>query len=269
MTRILSDLHFGHRGSRVRELGQLAPLLEGAERIVFNGDSVEMRFMEEREQALADADALRQLCVASGANPVFLTGNHDPALTDLHHLELADGAVFVTHGDILFQGISPWSIEAAALREAHRQATETLAPSADLHRQLVAIRRAALALEQMGGKFLTLQKPGVLNAITHHLWPPWRPWHILMGWARTPFLANALAAAHAPQARFVIVGHTHFSGVWRVGKRVVINTGGFVPLSSGLAVDLDDEWLIVRKIAFENGQFRLARKVASYVLDPA
>jgi len=264
--RILSDLHFRHPSSRLQQLHQLAPLLAGADRIIFNGDSVEMRFLEEREQALAYADALRQLCIGAGAEPLFITGNHDPMLTGVHHLELAERTVFVTHGDILFEGLAPWSIEAPLLRKTHRQEKESLGYPADLPHQLEAMRRTALALEHLGPKFRGLQKPGVFQAVRHHLWPPWRPWNIFLGWVRTPFLANRLAALHAPEARFVVLGHTHFSGVWSVGKRIVINTGGFLPLSRSLSVELDDERLVVRRIVSENGRFQFGQEVASYDL---
>ena len=265
-TRILSDLHFGHRGSRVRELRQLAPLLEGAQRVLFNGDSVEMLFLDERESGGAAVTALRQLCLEVGAEPVFLTGNHDPTLTETHFLELAGGAVFVTHGDILFHGLSPWSIEGELLRAAHTREMEALGHPADLPGQLLAMRRAALAIEHLGEQIRALRKPGLLHAVARHLWPPSLPWHILRGWARTPFLANAFAARHAPQAQFVVIGHTHFGGVWRVGQRVVINTGSFLPLSRRFAIDLDEDALRVREIVFQGGLFRAGREVAKFRL---
>jgi len=43
VTRIISDLHYGDPASRVRSLDALQPLFSGADRMVFNGDSVETR----------------------------------------------------------------------------------------------------------------------------------------------------------------------------------------------------------------------------------
>ena len=225
-----------------------------------------MLFLEDRAQGAADADALRELCLECGTDPVFLTGNHDPTVSGEHHLELAGGAIFVTHGDILFHGISPWGIEAGLLSKAHTREIAAMGHPADLTQRLKAVRRATLAIEHMGAKF-NVAKPGLLHLVRHHLWPPWRPLHILSGWARAPFLANALAARHAPQARFVILGHTHFSGVWRIGKRIIINTGGFLPLSRRFAVDLSDSQLSVREIVSGNGRLRLGPEVARYGLD--
>ncbi len=39
--RILSDLHYGDRGSRIRTLSSLTPLFEGAGSLVLNGDTLD------------------------------------------------------------------------------------------------------------------------------------------------------------------------------------------------------------------------------------
>lgn len=268
VTRILSDLHYGHKSSLVWDWRQIAPLVEGAGRVVFNGDTVEMRFREERPKAVADAEALRELCLEWGAQPILLTGNHDPALTDLHHLELAGGAVLVTHGDILFHGLSPWSVEAARLIDAHTRELAAMGNPVDFPSKLLAMRRAALALEGLGEELRRHQKPGLLFAIKHHLWPPWRPLRIVAAWMRTPALADALAAYCLPRAQFVALGHTHYSGVWRRGQRIVINTGGFLPLAGRLAIDLDDETLTVREIISDRGLFRFGREIGRFPVNP-
>ena len=175
--------------------------------------------------------------------------------------------MFVTHGDILFHGLSPWGNEAALLRAAHTRELEALGNRSDLPSQFLAMRRAALVLEDMGETVHRLRKPGLVRAMAHHLWPPWRPFHILSGWARTPFLAGAFAARHAPQAQVIVIGHTHFSGVWRIGKRVVINTGGFVPFSRPLAVDLEEETLSIREVVAKGEAFQLGREVARHRLE--
>ncbi|MEI8233880.1 MAG: metallophosphoesterase [Verrucomicrobiota bacterium] len=262
MIRILSDVHFGYPSTRVKAVEQLAPLVEGVERVVFNGDTVEMRFPEERARAEAAVEALRLFCRAAGAEPVFLTGNHDPAITETHHLELANGAVLVTHGDILFHGLSPWSTEARLLHAAHDRELAALGHPADLPRRLLALRRAAMILEPLGEKLMPRVKPGLWHALAEHFWPPWRPLRILGGWAQTPFLANALAARDTPGAQCVVLGHTHFSGVWRMGTRMIVNTGGFIPMGRPLAVDMDGATLTVRQIVYQHGLLRPGRIVA-------
>ena len=42
-TRIISDLHYGDRASRVKRLRQIAPLLDGPARLVVNGDALDTR----------------------------------------------------------------------------------------------------------------------------------------------------------------------------------------------------------------------------------
>ncbi|MDD5349137.1 MAG: hypothetical protein PHQ12_02890 [Chthoniobacteraceae bacterium] len=262
MIRILSDLHFGYSSSRVKAAEQLAPLAEGAEEVLFNGDTVETRFPQERDRAREAVAALRNVCHTAGAHAVFLTGNHDPDVTEIHHLELADGAILVTHGDVLFHGLSPWSTEAAVLRAAHDRELAALGHPEDLTRRLEALRRAARVLEPLGAKLMPRVKPGLWHALAEHFWPPWRTLRILGGWAQTPFLANALAARCVPQARCVILGHTHFSGVWRVGGRLVVNTGGFTPMGRPLAAELEGNTLTVRKVVFAHGLFWPGRAVA-------
>ena len=63
-----------------------------------------------------------------------------------------------------------------------------------------------------------------------------------------------------------MAGHTHRSGVWRTGGRVVINTGGFTPLAHPLAVELEGEVLTVRRISTGTGDFRLGQVVARYLI---
>ncbi|MSU71295.1 MAG: hypothetical protein EXS43_02985 [Opitutus sp.] len=43
ITRILSDIHFGDRASRVHRLAQLRPLLHGVAQLVLNGDTLDTR----------------------------------------------------------------------------------------------------------------------------------------------------------------------------------------------------------------------------------
>ncbi|MEI6351909.1 MAG: metallophosphoesterase [Verrucomicrobiota bacterium] len=266
-TRILSDLHFGHPTSFVRATEQLAPLLEGADRVIFNGDSVEMRFVEERGPAAVDFARLQQCCLEAAVEAVFVTGNHDAEISEIHHLDLASGAVFVTHGDILFHGLSPWSKEAARLQEAHTQELSALGNPSQLELQLRAAKRAVRAIQHFGPKLRTPVNRAA--NLLHEAWPPWRPFHILGCWAVTPHRAHALAAAHRPEAKFVIIGHTHFSGIWHRRDRVVINTGAFLPYSRPLAVDLTEAAdgsveVVVRKVASRGGLFRLGREVARF-----
>jgi predicted phosphodiesterase len=265
-TRILSDLHFGHPATSLRDVEQLAPLLRGASRVVFNGDSVEARFVKEREQGRADLDLLKAFCRSAGVETTFLTGNHDPGLTDLHHLDLADGAVLVTHGDILFHGLSPWSREAVALQEAHSRFLEEAGNPQAMEPCLAVARRSALAIETLGPLAHHHARIRTLSGFIREVWPPWRPLKMIECWVKTPSLAAAFAAQHRPEAKFILLGHTHRAGVWKRQGRTIINTGSFLPCSGMLAVDLTPAAMVVRKIVQKEGGFRLGRVVARHNL---
>ena len=60
--RILSDLHLGHAASQVRKVSQLEPLLEGADEIIFNGDSCEQKVVEWAERGRDQCAELVELC---------------------------------------------------------------------------------------------------------------------------------------------------------------------------------------------------------------
>lgn len=270
ITRIVSDVHFGHKASYVRDLSQLAPLLEGADRVIFNGDSVEMRFLEEREQAGLDAALFRTWCAHTGIEAVFVTGNHDPFLTDIDHVELADGSVLITHGDILFRGVSPWSAESGTLVRAHTREIEALGDCADFELYLRAAKRTMLAVEHLGPKMRHAgRSTALLTSFLHEIWPPWRPLRILGCWLRTPRRANAVVAQFRPQARFAIIGHLHWAGIWPMKDRVVINTGSFLPFSRRYAVDIVEESgeVVVWNVVGRRKEFRLGTEAARFALD--
>ncbi len=249
--RILSDLHFGHPASLIESAESLLPLFRGMRTVVFNGDTVEMRYLRGRARGKRGASAIAQLCAGEGAEAVFLNGNHDPIIAAQSHLDLAGGAVLVTHGDMLFHDIAPWGTEAKIMREAHVKELSALPEDAfhDFEQRLSANKRASLALE--------LHKPSIprgpfasLLTIARECWPPWRPLQIVKCWIEMPSKAVALARVFRPRARIIIVGHTHLCGVWRRGPRIVVNTGSYLSTIGGrMFVDIDGDRVTLRKIA--------------------
>src|SRR5690349_13660747 len=107
-TRIFSDLHFGDRASRLRSLREIAPLLEGPARIVVNGDALDTRAGPHPERTAALRVEVLDFFNRHSPPAELLTGNHDNDISPLHTLELADGKIFVTHGDVLTEDIVPW-----------------------------------------------------------------------------------------------------------------------------------------------------------------
>lgn len=263
--RIISDLHIGHPASLLEEPADLLPLLKGVGTLIFNGDSSEMRFFKEREAGREALNQLANLCRTEGVEPVFINGNHDPAASPVNHLDLFNGAVLVTHGDMLFHDISPWSLEAEAMRNAHAEALEQLDDAAmiDFEQRLHAVKRASLALELLSSH-LPKGRLARLAILIKECWPPTRPLRILKVWKETPSLAEALARVFRPRARFIIIGHTHYPGIWRRGPRLIINSGSFTPPLGRLAVDLEGDRLQVKRIIRRKGRFEMGKQLAEF-----
>lgn len=269
ITRILSDLHFGDPASRVRSLAALRPLLAGADRIVFNGDSFETRFSPAARQVEEMRRLFLEFVRAEAPGAVLLTGNHDAGISDLHHLDLIGGLVFVTHGEILFEDLVPWSSELPQIRALYRQqlASLPLAERDRLEARLTACKRACAQLRLPGDSH-----PRTFWSRTVHtarkFWPPTRPLAMMRAWRELPARAAGFARRHRPGARFVVVGHTHLPGVWYPRQLVVINTGSFCPPFGGYAVDVSPEQVVVRRVRYGRDSFELGRVVASFALAP-
>ena len=264
--RIISDLHLGHPSSSLADPAQLLPLLSGPSTVIFNGDSVEIHLIERRKQGFINAAALKEVCAKAGTEPCFINGNHDPNISEMDHADLADGSVLVTHGDMLFHSISPWNRRNSRIMgQAHTEALKKLGPDDFLvfEKRLHASKHAALAIE-MHKVPLPRGKLARVAFVVEEFWPPWRPFQIFKCWWDTPAKADALARTFRPQARFVIIGHTHRAGIWRVGERVVINTGSLMPFAGSLAIDIADRKISVKKIVFDGRQYTTGREIAEF-----
>lgn len=224
-----------------------------------------MRFLEERAQALEDFQRLKAVCEQVGVGGTFINGNHDPIISATNHVELAAGQVLVTHGDVLFEGLSPWSRESGILVSAHRKERLALADPADFEQQLSATKRAALAIERQGHT-LRCTSGRALRNFLYEFWPPWRPLRILTCWASAPRRAAEMAKHYRPAAKFIVLGHTHRGGIWRRGSRVIINTGSFLPFSGRFAVDVTHaREVVVREVVQSKRLFRLGKEIARFV----
>ncbi|HVJ45796.1 MAG TPA: hypothetical protein VM511_05375, partial [Luteolibacter sp.] len=109
--RVISDLHLGHRVSRIENVGRLRPLIAGAGTLVFNGDTWQELAKELKEKSRGLLQELEKICREEGCQPVFLPGNHDPGWPGKGYLELAEGKIVITHGDALLRDGSPWKRE--------------------------------------------------------------------------------------------------------------------------------------------------------------
>ncbi len=266
--RIVSDVHYAERASRVHRLSQLGPLLEGAGTLVLNGDTLDTRPGKNDERT---AEMLREVLDffgSSGTAVTFLTGNHDPDLTRQHSLELESGTVLVTHGDVLFENIVPWSTEAKTMRLKVIAALAALPGdgSTRLEGRLDAFRSAAASIRQ---RHQSESDPlrYAMRLAGDTVWPPNRLLEILRAWREAPGRADALARRHRPKARFVVIGHTHKPGVWRMASgTVVVNTGSFCRPFGAMAAEIAPGTLRVRRIEARRGAFHPGPDVAEFPL---
>ncbi len=266
-TRIFSDLHYGERVSIVQNLAQLDPLLAGIAGLVLNGDTLDTRpgphpdTIQELRRTLIDH--LRAIPT------VMLTGNHDPDISTTHLHELAGARVLVTHGDIMFDDIVPWGKDAPlALQLVAHERRGAANPT--LEQLLHAHRRAAGALPRRLPQTDTRPWQSLGRLMVELLFPPTRVTRVLRAWSEMPARTAALARLHRPQARFLVVGHTHHPGIWKQRDgRVVINTGSFCRPLGRLVVDVAPDHLVVRRVARRGRDYHPGDRVAEFALASA
>ena len=251
--RILSDLHLGHDMSTVRSVASLRPLITGAARVIFNGDTLQERAEPFEERSRAMVTELQEMCREEGAEAVFLRGNHDPTAWPLELVDLLEGQVTVTHGDVWLRLISPWSREIrqyGPVMEAIHAEYDGVARR-DLAVRFEILRRCRLALPPSE----TRQRGHSLAARTglffREIWPPRRPWEVLKVYAQLPALAMEFVREFRPRSRVLLFGHTHRAKVWRRGGCLLVNTGAFVTFAQPAMVEIDQgiltAWLLAEK----------------------
>jgi UDP-2,3-diacylglucosamine pyrophosphatase LpxH len=263
---ILSDLHLGRRHGAAGSAEALRPLWDAARHLVINGDVAEVHHPRHWTIAARETLHLFDLCEADGVDLTLLSGNHDPFITDLRHLHLAGGAVFITHGDVLHPAVSPWSPAAGRMRAANEAALAALEPEqrGELEARLSATQHAAYA---EWNDIQRLNEEARHSTITGMLIRPWALMQVIAYWNAFPQLAADFAAQHAPAARFIVLGHTHRAGIWDFDERIVINTGSFGFPGTPRAVLVEDGTLSVWRIRHRRGAYRLdARPQRSFTL---
>ncbi|MEY3609233.1 MAG: hypothetical protein RLZZ447_2021 [Verrucomicrobiota bacterium] len=272
LTRILSDLHYGDHAGRLRQLEELAPLLEGVDHLVLNGDSVDTRPSAHPAHTHRCRTELLTFCAARVARLTLITGNHDPDLSPCHHLDLAGGEVFVVHGDILYPSLVPWSRDAPVVRRRLREEFRRAAPDSrgSLAGRAAAFRRVSASLPQRHPAGAPAWRAR-LSCLADTIWPPHRAALILHSWLVLPARAARLGSRHRPRARFIVTGHTHYPGCWRPRNGpVVINTGSFTRPLGALTVELRDGAMRVLTVERRRSHYHPGGLRAEFALaDPA
>ena len=238
--RILSDLHLGHKISRIENISALRPLIAGAGTVVFNGDTWQELAKPFRKRAAEMLDGLRNLCAEEGVEPVFLSGNHDPGWSGPGWLELAEGKIVIMHGDALLFDGSPWKREILVSGErvmelwnqhprAHQDVEERLRVARKIARELCSV-------EHPTGRYLLLRAWDAMR-------PPQRAVKMLEAWITQASAGAKFCDAYFPNAEVLVIGHFHRHGSWMSRGRHVINTGSFTNPGRAHWVEWNDGWL--------------------------
>ena len=262
--RILSDLHLAHPGSTVSSVRELSPLLEGAGTLLFNGDTFELRKQALRPKAEECRMELEQLCGELGVNPVFLTGNHDPEISESHYFDLCGGKVFLTHGDILYEDVSPWSKLIAEMREVLERIRSEYPPDylEDLELSLQVARR--IAAETRVRRAIRDGCCSKLRTLLSEAWPPHRPAIIIKTWLCSHYRGHEVRNRFRPGADFIVYGHTHRALIHEHEGKHVINTGAFMPLSRAMVVEIKGAEISVNEVCRRAGKFCKGRRRAAW-----
>lgn len=248
----------------------LRPLWVGADRLIINGDVAEVNDATLRADAARQVLKLEQMCEADGVELMLISGNHDPLITDRRSLELHGGEVYLTHGDVLHPAISPWTGHRNRLRFLNKRTHDALPPDER------GSASGDLAAAQYASHF-TWDEMTHHHGESHQRLPrrlasmAARLTRVFWYWQTLPRTASKYAARHAPDARFFIFGHIHRSGVWKFGRRVVINTGAYGFPFRPHAVVIDAGRLAVWPITLDkiNSRYGFGRQaVATFELKP-
>ena len=223
--RILSDLHLGHKVSRIHQVSALRPLIAGAGTVIFNGDTWQELAAPFRQRSREMLDELQWLCAEEAADVIFLPGNHDPSWPGQGWIELANGRIVVSHGDsLLFDG-SPWKHEILGKRETilemWRQFPNALHDPEQRHELARQIARVLCSIEHSAGRHL-------IQRAWDAAFPPTRALHMLASWLHQGRHGAEFLHHYFPNAEVLVMGHFHQRGCWQHRGKLIINTGTFM-----------------------------------------
>ena len=219
-TLLISDTHLGKPGAATAEA--LRPVWQGIDELVINGDTAEVQVPWLRGAAVRELDRLEQLTARDGVRLTLISGNHDAYLTDRRCLQLADGRILVMHGDALHPAVAPWTRFAKSLAERTKHEIQR-APADDLRTRLDITQHVGHSEFLREYVLSSLGESAARRILARPIEVPKVLWY----WRREPRLARLFMQHYAPEARVLIVGHSHRRAVWQRGSKTIINTGAF------------------------------------------
>jgi UDP-2,3-diacylglucosamine pyrophosphatase LpxH len=264
LTRVFSDLHLGHPASTIRDVAELFPLFANCQRVILNGDTVETCSGALAEVSLERLGTLLARMRDKSIEAVVLPGNHDPDRDGPTLLELDEGELAVTHGDICFRYGSPWSPWVPKVKgklDAAEAAAGGFAMARTVEARAALAKAYARAFHPRPRKFTGFL--GKLETISHAAWPPSTPLSILDIWKNGPERVAKWMEEFTPRAKVLVMGHTHRAGMWHRRGRWVVNTGAFHPFTRPHFVEWERGRMRLVEIEHRHGAFQPGRTVAS------
>jgi len=233
----------------------LRPLWQHMAQVLINGDAADVLNRKTLARAKNQLHQLSDLCARDGASLELLSGTHDAGAADRRHVQLLGGRVLIMHGDAVHPSISPWAKDAEVLRQVYMAELNRLhgVQRHDLTAVLHAAEQATLSEQQSTPEPV---KAGSLDMIFR----PKRWLRMMSYWKAMPELIDRFVQRHQPEAQFVIVGHSHRQGIWKVGARTIVNLGAFIAPGKPWGVVLTPRELSVHAIRKSGGGFQLAPK---------
>jgi UDP-2,3-diacylglucosamine pyrophosphatase LpxH len=257
---VLSDLHLGHPATYLKDPANILPLLGPARTAIFNGDSCELMSVYRGKESEAQLRRLVDVCMNRGVRPYFLTGNHDPYVSSAHSMDLFGGRVFMTHGDVLHPWVAPWSREGQVIHEERMRILRTQPEPETLEETLLLTKRSSMAAALYQGN-LKKSLLARLEILSRFIYKPMRILVTLEYWANVAHYSHQLKERFRPDARLMLIGHTHRAGVWQSRDYTLVNTGSYQLLSKALVVHLDERRASVHQVRGKNGVYALGREL--------
>jgi UDP-2,3-diacylglucosamine pyrophosphatase LpxH len=223
--RIFSDLHLGHKASRIKKVQNLRPLFSGVGTAIFNGDTWEELVPEWQEKSAEMLQDLRELLEEEGCKAIFLPGNHDPSWSGSGYMNLENEKILITHGDALLRDGAPWKREVLS----HQDVIDELwqkHPEAghDLDERLKLARAMATRLPTQHNR----DGSSFLSRAFDAAFPPTRAYKMISSWLQQAKLGEKFCRTYSPKAEILICGHFHRYGIRETNGITNVNTGSFV-----------------------------------------
>ena len=250
---ILSDLHLGDRKRGIPTAAMLRPLWRDVDRLILNGDTAELHDPDCVENAERETRKLVQACREDGVEVCAVAGNHDPFISSLSRLSVREGRVLITHGHTIHR-LEPRPLVEGQIMESgdeHSMCCEHLLDAPALEESFARARRLIPPPEE-------LETPrNLLGSVGYAVSRPMVLWKIMRYWRNFPRWSDRYATHLQPAAQVVLVGHSHRQGIWRVGPRVVVNTGSPTWPGRPWAVRIVEQRVHVHRILRRHAQWTL------------